>query len=76
MHENTKLLRFAVPGKLNYKKLTNLCECDLTDWNCMFHLCEKCPDIANFRNIFKISFDQNDFDDDDKINHKHWVANN
>ena len=42
----------------------------------MFHLCEKCPDIANFRNIFKISFDQNDFDDDDKINHKHWVANN
>ena len=28
----------------------------------MFYLCEKCPDIANFRNFFKISFDKNDFD--------------
>ena len=52
----------------------NLGVCDLADRNCMFHLCENCPDITNLSNYLKNIFEDNDFDDDEKINYKHWVA--
>ena len=40
----------------------------------VFHLCENCPDITNLSNYLKNIFEDNDFDDDDKINYKQWVA--
>ena len=40
----------------------------------MFHLCENCPDITNLSNYLKNIFEDNDFDDDDKINYKQWAA--
>ena len=52
----------------------NLCVCDLADWNCMFHLCENCPDKTNLSNYLKNTLEDNDFDDHGKINHKQWVA--
>ena len=48
----------------------------LADRNCMFHLCGNCPDITNLSNYLKNIFEDNDFDDDDKINYKQWVATN
>ena len=73
-HQNVKLLCSAIPGNLDYKQYMNLCVCDLADRNCMFHLCENCPDITNLSNYLKNIFEDNDFDDDEKINYKHWVA--
>ena len=69
--QNVKLLCSAIPGNLDYKEYMNLCVCDLEDQNLMFHLCENCPDITIF---LKNIFEENDFDDDDKINYKQWVA--
>ena len=40
----------------------------------MFHLCENCPDITNLSNYLKNIFEDNDFDDDDKINYNQWIA--
>ena len=73
-HQNVKLLCSAIPGNLDYKQYMNLCACDLADPNCMFHLFENCPDITNLSNYLKNIFEDNDFDDDDKINYKQWVA--
>ena len=73
-HQNVTLLCSAIPGNLDYKQYMNLCVCDLADRNCMFHLCENCPDITNLSNYLKNIFEDNDLDDDDKINYKQWVA--
>ena len=73
-HENVKLLCFAIPGNLDYKEYMNLCVFDLVDQNCMFHSCENCPDITNLTNYLKNIFEDNDFDDDDKIIYKQWVV--
>ena len=73
-HQNVKLLCSAISGNLDYKEHMNLCVCDLADQNCMFHLCENCPDITNLSNYLKNIFEDNDFDDDDKINYRQWVA--
>ena len=40
----------------------------------MFYLCENYPDLTNLSNYLKNIFEDNDFDDDDKINYKQWVA--
>ena len=40
----------------------------------MFHLHKSCPDITNLSNYLKNVLEDSDFDDDDKINYKQWVA--
>ena len=73
-HQNAKLLCSAIPGNLDCKEYMNLCVCDLADPNCMFHLCESCPNITNLSNYLKNIFEDNDFDNDDKISYKQCVA--
>ena len=73
-HQNVKLLSSAVPGNLDYKIYMNLSVCDSADQNYMFHLYENCPDITNISKYLKNIFEDNDFDDGDKINYRQWVA--
>lgn len=40
-HQNVKLLCY-IPRNLDYIDFMKLCVCDLTEGNCMFHLCENC----------------------------------
>ena len=40
----------------------------------MFYYCENCPDITNLSTYLNNIFEDNDFDDNEKINYKQWVA--
>ena len=40
----------------------------------MFHFPEICSDITNLGNYLKDVFEDNDFDEDDKINYNQWIT--
>ena len=73
-HQNVKLLCSVIPVKCDYKDLMDLCVCSVNNRNCMFHLCEHCPQRDNLSNTLNQHFEANDYDGNDVISYKQWVS--
>ena len=73
-HQNVKLLCSAISGNLDYKEHMNLCVYMWFGRSKLYvSFVWKLPRYSK-SNYLKNIFEDNDFDDDDKINYRQWVA--
>ena len=53
IHQNFKLILYALNIKMHYRDLIKLCVCDSEDRSCMLRLCEKCPTLNKVQEIIR-----------------------
>lgn len=69
-HQNMKLMVNSAKLNVDYKELIDLLVCDINNYDCMMHLCERCPGKENMLELFRDSEE----DLPDHIEFKQWVT--
>ena len=64
----------ALPIWHDYASLMELCVCSSKSRNCMFHLCQDCPDKENLLNFLESAFLDNGYDMEDNTTYKQWIS--
>jgi len=73
-HQNVKLMCSALPIRHDYTSLMELCICSSKSRNCIFHLCQDCPDKESLLDLLESIFLENCYDMEDNTAYNKWIS--
>ena len=73
IHQNANLLYAARPGKTDYKEFLSKFTCNTSNWDCMLHSCDSCPNLNEVEKYLLNLSEENNFNTEDTVNFKQWM---